>query len=81
VPGNSDDLPVPPPRRGAVRPPPHPGGEAPESVDVPRMEPPPASLEAMVQGSRRDHGERRTRWLVVGALVAGALAAISYLLR
>jgi hypothetical protein len=46
-----DSNPVPAPRRGAVPPPP---SEAPATVEVPRMEPPPPWLAALVQRTRRD---------------------------
>jgi hypothetical protein len=52
VPGENDD--VPPRARGAVRPPPSLSPEdAPDSVAVPRMEPLPPSLEAMVDNRGR----------------------------
>jgi len=60
--------------RGAVRPPPSSSPEdAPDSVDVPRMEPPPPSLEAMVQSAPASSSAKsRPMWplLVLVLLVA-----------
>ena len=62
------------PRRGSrpyLPPPPETRDDSPESVDVPRMEPPPASLEALVR--RRPASsttpERSSRWLWIGLLM------------
>jgi hypothetical protein len=82
VSGSSDDVPE--RRRGAVRPPPSlVPDDAPASIDVPRMEPPPPSLEAMVQSVEplRKRPEPRAAWLVwlLVALVAAAVTA--YLTR
>ena len=77
-----DDEPVKP--RGAVRPPPSLApDDAPASVDVPRMDPPPASLEAMVR-SARDPGESEDgpAWLLWVVLLAMAVAALTgYVLK
>ena len=58
--------------------PPPPDG-SPESVDVPRMEPPPPSLEAMVRsrpGSQLPV-ERQSAWIWI-ALIVIAIGAIAY---
>ena len=64
-------------------PPPETGEDSPEALDVPRMEPPPASLEAMVRsgpGSRVEP-ERDSTWLWVSLLlVVGVLVSI-YIIR
>ena len=52
---------------------------SPESLHMPRMEPPPASLEAMVRsrpGSSMP-GEERRNWVWVAALVA-VVVALAY---
>ena len=79
--GSSDDAPV--RQRGAVRPPP---GEAPEdapdAVEVPRMEPPPPSLEAMVQrGQRPQRAEPGGSWLLWILLVLVAAGITAYVAR
>ncbi|MES1183105.1 MAG: hypothetical protein ABUL60_04785 [Myxococcales bacterium] len=74
---------MPPRARGAVRPPPSlTPGDAPEAVEVPRMSPPPPSLEAMVErGARRPKPKRpepavSSPWVwVVVALITAALTA------
>lgn len=85
VPGENDD--VPPRTRGAVRPPPSlTPGDAPDSVEVPRMSPPPPSLGALVEPRVRRPQKVRPEpvasslwiWVVV-ALVMAALTA--YLTR
>lgn len=77
-----DGLPVPPRKRGAVPPPPHSADDAPAPVDVPRMEPPPPSLEAMIKSTRSaPAAERSMRWLLVLVMVAMAVAATSYVMR
>lgn len=85
--GENDD--VPPRARGAVRPPPSLSPEdAPDAVAVPRMEPPPPSLEAMVENRGRRTKPKPVppkaslpwAWVVVGlGLATAALAA--YLMR
>ena len=79
--GPSDDEPV--RRRGAVPPPRSLAPEdAPDAVEVPRMEPPPPSLEAMVQSvDRVRRPEPNSSWVlwVVVALVTAALTA--YVMR
>jgi hypothetical protein len=83
VPGSNDDVPA--RGRGAVRPPPstvH--ADAPDLVDVPRMEPPPPSLEAMVQ-SRPRFSKRReaagSSWLLWVLLVVVAAGITAYVTR
>ena len=71
------------PRRGSrpyLPPPPETRDDSPESFDVPRMEPPPASLEALV---RRSPGSplapsKNSRWLWVALLIVGIGAAMYY---
>jgi hypothetical protein len=75
VPGDSDEVSV---RRGVVRPPP---SDAPESVDVPRMEPPPPSLEAMVQRARGAGPEPSRSWLMWLALLVVAAGLVAYVTR
>ena len=78
-----DDVPA---RSGGVLPPPSLApGDAPESIDVPRMEPPPPSLEAMVEVRGRAKQTRPSPpatawwvWLLV-ALVTAAVTA--YVMR
>lgn len=62
--------------------PPPPGShdDSPASVNVPQMEPPPSSLQAMVTRSRSPEGSRSDTWLVV-ALVVLVLGVVAYLLR
>jgi len=77
VSGESDDANA--PRRGAVRPPP---SDAPSHVDVPRMEPPPPSLEAMVRSSRQDaRRDAGGTWLLWLALLVVAVAVTAYVAR
>ena len=85
MPGENDD--VPPRTRGAVRPPPSlTPGDAPDSVEVPRMSPPPPSLGALVEHRVRRPQKLRPEpkasslwiWVVV-ALVTAAFTA--YLTR
>ena len=70
-------------RRGAVPPPRSLAPEdAPDAIDVPRMEPPPPSLEAMVQSvghARRPEPKSNWSLWVVVALVVAALTA--YVMR
>jgi hypothetical protein len=80
VSGSSDDAPV--RQRGAVRPPPSGVPEdAPDAVDVPRMEPPPPSLEAMVQSGqpsqRADPGGSWLPWILLVLVVAGITAYVA----
>lgn len=58
--------------------PPPPDG-SPESVDVPRMEPPPASLEAMVRSRPGSplSAERTSSWLWI-TLIVLVIAALAY---
>jgi hypothetical protein len=59
--------------RGIVRPPPGPDGDS--EVEVPRLEPPPPSLEAMVQSAPlKPQVEQRSSWPVL--LVLALLAAV-----
>ena len=77
--GPGDDEPA--PRRGAVLPPPSPD-EGPESVHMPRMEPPPPSLEAMIQSrSRANEPEGGMSWLLWVALIVAAAAITGYVMR
>lgn len=77
MPGDRDDENA--PRRGAVRPPP---SDAPSRVEVPRMEPPPPSLEAMVQSNRQDaRPDARGSWLLWLALFVVAVAVTAYVAR
>ncbi len=79
--GSRDDGPV---RRGAVRPPPSlTPDDAPESVDVPRMEPPPASLEAMVHSARRPAASAKSgsSWLLWVLLVVVTAVISGYVMR
>ena len=68
-------------RRGAVLPPPSFAPEDAHSPVVPRMEPPPSSLEAMVPRSAQGRDEPMPSWL--GWLLFGrvAVAIIGYVLR
>lgn len=78
--GSRDDEPV---RRGAVRPPPSlAADDAPESIDVPRMEPPPASLEAMVHSARRPPADKSgSSWLLWVLLVVVTAVVSGYVMR
>ena len=71
--------------RGAVRPPPSSvPADAPDLVDVPRMEPPPPSLEAMVQSrprSSRGRESASSSWLLWLLLVVVAAAVTAYVTR
>jgi hypothetical protein len=63
-------------------PPPETQDDSPESVDVPRMEPPPASLEAMVRSSPGSLAEanRMSTWAWVTLVVASGAVVTLYLL-
>lgn len=77
--GSNDDTGA--PRRGAVLPPPSDApDDAPEAVQVPRMEPPPPSLEAMVQ-SRAEKPEPPTPWWVWAIVVVVAALVTGYVMR
>ena len=68
----------------AVRPPPSlVPDDAPASIQVPRMEPPPPSLEAMVQSVDRlpKRPEPKSQWLLWVLLVAVAAAISAYVTR
>jgi hypothetical protein len=82
VTGFSDDA---PPRRGAVPPPSGAPDDAPEPLNVPRMEPPPPSLEAMVQSGQRSQrstrGEASNSWLLWIAVVVVAAGITAYVTR
>jgi hypothetical protein len=79
---------VDPPNRRQVSqpylpPPPETRDDSPDSVDVPRMEPPPSSLEAMVRNgpgaaARR---ERDSTWLWICMVLAVALVITVYVVR
>lgn len=79
--GSDEDAPV--PRRGAVRPPPSLApDDVPDSVHVPRMEPPPPSLEAMVQSNGRSGGpEHNQSWWLWLALVVAAVIVTGLVMR
>ena len=65
-------------------PPPETQDDSPNSVDVPRMEPPPASLEAMVRngmGSPARRPERDFTWVWVSMLLVLIVAITVYVLR
>jgi hypothetical protein len=81
VPGSSDDVPA--RGRGGVLPPRSTAPEdAPDPVDVPRMEPPPPSLEAMVQSrTRAAKPEAGSGWLLWLLLVLVAAAITVYVRR
>jgi hypothetical protein len=67
------------PRRGAVPPPPD---DSPESVHFPRLEPPPASLEAMVQSKSRSRPpEGGSSWLLWVVLVVVAVVITGYVMK
>lgn len=69
------------PRRGAVPPPPSPG-EGPDSVHLPRMEPPPPSLEAMIQSRGGPPSSKSgSSWLLWVALLVLAVAVTGYVMR
>ncbi|HTA93850.1 MAG TPA: hypothetical protein VK745_29940 [Polyangiaceae bacterium] len=70
-------------RRGSqpyLPPPPETRDDSPESVDVPRMEPPPASLEAMVKSgpSSGASSERDTIWSWLWVALAVGVAVTIY---
>jgi hypothetical protein len=64
---------VPPPRSLAPE-------DAPDPIDVPRMEPPPPSLEAMVQSANPVRRPEATSnwmlWVVVGLVMAALTAYV-----
>ncbi|MES1177821.1 MAG: hypothetical protein ABUL62_26080 [Myxococcales bacterium] len=74
----------PEPRRGSrpyLPPPPETRDDSPESFDVPRMEPPPPSLEALV---RKRPGAplapaKGSQWVWIGLLIVTIGAAMYYL--
>ena len=73
----------PEPRRGSrpyLPPPPETRDDSPESFDVPRMEPPPASLEALVRKRPAPPAapERSSRWLWIGLLMVTLGVAMYY---
>jgi hypothetical protein len=84
VPGSNDDVPARGPR-GAVPPPRSMEPEdAPNPVDVPRMEPPPPSLEAMMHSrprSSRRKEETSGSWLLWILLVLVAAGITAYVTR
>jgi len=77
-PGDDDDG-EPVRRRDFVPPPPD---EGPDSVHFPRMEPPPASLEAMVQSrNRAPQPEAPGSWWVWVVLALAAAVITGYVMR
>ncbi|HVY31718.1 MAG TPA: hypothetical protein VHB79_34520 [Polyangiaceae bacterium] len=76
-----DDVPA--PRRGAVPPPPSlTPDDAPDTLEVPRLEPPPPSLEAMVHSvARRPEPKSSNSWLLWLALVVVAVGVTAYVMR
>lgn len=80
--GSGSDDDAPPPSRGAVPPPASLApGDAP-AIQVPRMDPPPPSLEAMVQSARRSPTpEAGSSWWLWVALVVAAAAITGYVMR
>ena len=80
VSGSRDDVPA--RQRGALPPPGLSPGDAPDVVEVPRMSPPPPSLEAMVQSrNRTPAGSPGPQWLLWIVLVLVAAAVTAYVLR
>ncbi|HEY4159108.1 MAG TPA: hypothetical protein VGM29_13460 [Polyangiaceae bacterium] len=69
-----------PGRKPNFPPPPETRDDAPNSVNVPQMEPPPSSLQAMVAPGRRAASGRNDTWTVI-ALVLVVLAFMAYMLR
>jgi hypothetical protein len=56
--------------------------DAPDTLDVPRLEPPPPSLEAMVQsGARVQRPESSSSWLLWVAVVLVAAGVTAYVMR
>lgn len=67
------------PRRGAVPPPPD---ESTDSVRLPRMDPPPSSLEAMVKSrSRAREPKAEASWWPWVVLVLMAAAITGYVMK
>ncbi len=64
-------------------PPPETRDDSPESVAVPRMEPPPASLEAMVRSGpgSKSGSDRDSTWLWVTMVLAVGVVITVYVLR
>lgn len=76
---SGDDEPA--ARRGAVPPPPS-SDEGLPSVHMPRMEPPPPSLEAMIQSrSRPSEPAASSSWLLWVALIVLAAVVTGYVTR
>jgi hypothetical protein len=76
----------PKPRRGSepyLPPPPATRDDQPDSVDVPRMEPPPPSLEAMVRNgpSSTAGSERDATWIWVAMVLAIGVLVTIYVLH
>jgi hypothetical protein len=62
-------------------PPPETRDDSPESVDVPRMEPPPASLEAMVRSGPGSNAAPERNWIWVSMVLAVGAGITFYVLR
>ena len=63
-------------------PPPETRDDSPDSLKIPRMESPPASLEAMVRsGPRSSATERDSTWIWLCMVLAVGLAVTVYVLR
>ena len=72
-------------RRGSqpyLPPPPETRDDSPESVDVPRMDPPPASLEAMVRSRPGSavRSDRDSTWLWLSLILAIGVVITVYVL-
>ena len=69
--------------RPYLPPPPETRDDSPESVDVPRMEPPPASLEAMVRSGPGSaaRNDRDSTWLWIAMVLVVGVVITVYVLR
>jgi hypothetical protein len=55
--------------------------DAPPSFQVPRMDPPPPSLEAMVQSGGRGEKSDQGSWWLWGCLIVAALVITGFVMR